>query len=157
MRVIAGVIIGTRRNHAAIDIADRSASVFQNTHQHRAIGMKLQAQRIIDKIIVGARTEQGEIGGIEPRHHVAGYAHLAVTRRGHRAIILPARTANQHVGAGNIGAAGQIETNERHLAAIRAKLATDIFRQQVDIFAQRAIRLIGRGKKAEHAAAQHGR
>jgi hypothetical protein len=64
VRIITGIVVRARRNHATVDVADREAGFFENAEQHRAVGVKNQVQLLVGEVVVGAGVQQRDPGAV---------------------------------------------------------------------------------------------
>ncbi len=105
VRVVAGVVLGTRRDDRAVHARARGRrGLLEHAAQERAVGVERQAELGVDEVRDGV-----------VRQHVAGQALLRVALRG-KEVELTALLAHQHVRAGDVCAARQVEADERNLA-----------------------------------------
>ena len=114
VRIGIGVVLRQRRNHRAVGVRPWPWRLARSLHaaQMRAVRVIAQPEARVDEISGGA--------GI--RHHGARQTQLAVA--GHREEIeLSLGTADQHVGAGDVAAAREVEADERNLAGARGDAA----------------------------------
>ena len=142
VRVVAGVVLGTRRDAEAIDVGARgSLRRGQHAAQDRAVGMPGGSELGVDEVVSRA----GRVGG--SRRHVARQSERGVTLR-REEVERIAVHADQHLGTLQVRAAGEVEANERNLARARGDVA-DVRGEVLERRAHRAARLTSH-ERAEH-------
>ena len=121
MRIVAGVVLRSSRNHRAVDQRANGGVGHARHHaaQIGAVRMERQSEFGVDVIEPGRRVD-------DRRNHVAGQTLLRVSI-GRQEVELTALLADQHVRAGRVAAAREVEADERDLAGALVADAAERF------------------------------
>jgi hypothetical protein len=146
VRVVRSVVLAQGGDDRAVDVgACGHRGALEYAAQEGAVGVERQAQLPIDE---AAGADRGVRG------HVARQAELAVPG-GRQEIELAALLADQHVGAGDVGAASQVKADKRDLAGPRDDVAGTVL-ERCNVGRERRVGLARVGKQGEGRSAGEG-
>ncbi len=139
--VVAGVVLAHLGEDRAVDVGRRRCGdALLDAAQVRAVAVKRDTERLVDEVARADRV----VG-----QHVARQPQAAVARGGQE-IQLSAGSADQHVRAGDVAAASQVEADEGDHAGLALQEARRSGSERLDVRRQRGAGRARIGEQAVH-------